>query len=64
MDELGARVGCLGGEHIMVPIEVKEMYIASPKNRKSITIIETVIADGREPLPPFIITPSKKIMDN
>jgi hypothetical protein len=47
-----------------VPIEVKELYTASPENRKSVTIIETIQADGREPLPPFIITPGQKIMDN
>jgi hypothetical protein len=47
-----------------VPIEVKELYTASPENRKSVTIIETIQADGREPPPPFIITPGQKIMDN
>jgi len=47
-----------------VPIEVKELYTASPENRKSVTIIETIYADSREPLPPFIITPRKKIIDN
>jgi hypothetical protein len=56
--ELGARVGCSRGEHVIVPTEVKELYTSSPKNRKSVTIIETIVADGREPLPPFIITPS------
>jgi len=40
MDELGARIGCLKGENIIVPIKVKELYIASPENRKSVTIIE------------------------
>lgn len=64
MDELGVRVGCPKGEHVIVPIEVKELYTLSPENRKSITIIETIIADRREPLPPFMITPSKKIIDN
>ena len=57
MDESGARVGCPSGEHVIVPIEVKELYTASPENRKSVTVIETVIADGREPLPPFVIAP-------
>ena len=47
-----------------MPIEVKELYTASPKNRKSVTIIETIYVDSREPLPPFIITPGKKIIDN
>ena len=64
MDELGARVGCPGGEHIIIPMEVKELYTLSPENRKSITVIEMIYADGREPLPPFVITPGKKIMDN
>ena len=58
MDESGARVGCPGGEHIIVLVEVKELYTASPENQKSVTIIETVIADRREPFPPFIIAPS------
>jgi hypothetical protein len=58
MDELGARVGCLKGEDVVVPIEVKELYTAGPENWKFVTVIETAIADGREPLPPFIIAPS------
>ena len=64
MDEAGARIGCPGGENIVVPTQINELYTSSPENRKSITIIETVFADGREPLPPFIITPGHKIMDN
>jgi hypothetical protein len=64
MDESGARIGCPTGKHVIVPIEVKKLYTASPENRKSVTIIETIYADGRKPLPPFIITPGKKIMDN
>jgi hypothetical protein len=64
MDESGARVGCPGGEHVIVPTEVKELYTASPENRKSVTIIKTILADRREPLPPFVIAPRKKIMDN
>ena len=64
MDESGARVGCPGGEHVIVPTEVKELYIASPKNRKSMTIIKTILVDRREPLPLFVITPGKKIIDN
>jgi hypothetical protein len=47
-----------------MPIEVKELYTASPENRKLVTIIETIYTDGREPLPPFVIAPRKKIMDN
>jgi hypothetical protein len=64
MDKLGARVGCPGGENIIVPIKVKELYIASPENRKSVTMVETIHADGRDPLPPFIIALGQKIMDS
>jgi hypothetical protein len=48
----------------VVPVEVKELYTLSPKNRKSVTIIKTIIVDGREPLPPFVIVPRKKIIRN
>jgi hypothetical protein len=27
-------------------------------------VIKTIIIDGREPLPPFVIAPRKKIIDN
>jgi hypothetical protein len=64
MDESGARVGCLAREQVIIPSDVKEMYTASPENRKSVTVIETVYVDGRDPLPPFVIVPGKKIMDS
>ena len=64
IDESGARVGCPTGEQVIVPSDVKELYTSSPENRKSVTIIKTIQADRRKPLPPFIITPGKKIMDN
>jgi len=64
MDELGARIGYPTSEHVIMPIEVKELYTASPENRKLVTIIETIYIDSREPLPPFVITPRKKIIDN
>ncbi|RPA94217.1 hypothetical protein L873DRAFT_1793123 [Choiromyces venosus 120613-1] len=64
MDESGVRIGCQIGEMINVPTEVKELYTSSPENRKSITIIETICADGSTPIPPVIICPGKKIMEN
>jgi hypothetical protein len=64
MDELRARISCLTSKYVIVPIEVKELYTASPENRKLVTIIETIYTDSREPLLPFVITPGKKIMDN
>ena len=57
MDESRARVRCPRGEDVVVPTNIKELYIASPENRKSIIVIETIITDGREPLPLFIIAP-------
>jgi hypothetical protein len=64
INELSARVKCLRREHIIVLAKVKELYTASPKNRKSITIIKTIIADKRKPLLPFIIALRKQIIDN
>ncbi|RPA89979.1 hypothetical protein L873DRAFT_1795776 [Choiromyces venosus 120613-1] len=64
MDESGVRIGFPTGEIVIVPIQVKELYTASPENCKSLTIIETICADGREPPPPVIICPGEKIMEN
>jgi hypothetical protein len=64
MDEVGARVGCPTGEHIIVPAHVKQHYSESPENRKSVTVIETIFVDGRKPIPAFVITPGKHIIDN
>ena len=64
MDKSGARVGCPKGEEVVVPIEVKEMYTSSPENRKSITIIEAISANGREPPPPLVICLGKRIMES
>jgi len=64
MDESGARVGCPNGEEVIVPIEVKELYTASPENRKFVTIIEAICADGSEPPPPMIICPGQRIMES
>jgi hypothetical protein len=64
MDESGIRIGCPKGEKIIVPIDVKELYSASPENRKSVTLIETISADRKKPIPPFIIAPGAKIIEN
>ncbi|CZS92474.1 uncharacterized protein RAG0_03054 [Rhynchosporium agropyri] len=64
MDESGARVGCPAGEHVIVLTAVKELYTSSPENRKSFTVLETIFADGREPLLPFVIAPGSDIMEN
>jgi hypothetical protein len=64
MDESGARIGYPGGEYIIVPVEVKEIYILSPENRKSVIVIEAIRTDGSDPPSPFIIVPGQRIMEN
>ena len=64
INELGARVGCFKGEHVIILAEVIELYIASLKNKKSITVVKTIITDRRKPLPLFVIAPRKQIIDN
>jgi hypothetical protein len=64
MDESGARISYPTSEHVIIPIEVKELYMASPENHKLVIIIKTIYVNRHEPLPLFIITPGKKIIDN
>lgn len=64
MDESGVRVGCPTGEIVIVPTQIKELYTASPENRQSLTVIETICADGSTPPPPVVICPGEKIMEN
>ena len=64
IDESSVRVSCLIKEDIIILADVKELYTASPKNRKSLIIIKTIIINKREPLPPFIITLGKRIIKN
>ena len=47
MDEKGAWIACPVGEEVIVPIGIKEMYIRVPENRLSLTIIESISADGK-----------------
>jgi len=64
IDKSGARVKCPKREHVIVPAEVIKLYTTSPENRKSITVVKTIIINRRKPLPPFIIAPKKQIIDN
>ena len=64
MNKLEARISCPTSKHIIIPIEVKELYIASPKNRKLVIIIETIYIDSYKPLLLFGIASEKKIIDN
>ena len=63
MDETGFRIGIPGGERVIVPRTVKELYTPSPENRTSITILETVSAVGKS-IPPVLVIPAKIHMDS
>ena len=55
MDETGFRVGIPGGERVIVPRAVKQLYTPSPENRISITIIEAVSAAGQTIAPILVV---------
>jgi len=40
---------------VLVSVDIKELYSLSPEDRKSLTIIEDISADGAKPIPPVII---------
>ena len=61
-DEAGFRIGCMRGQEILVPMEIKQFYAVSPENRRSATIIETINAAGDYPLPPMVIIQGHDIM--
>ncbi|KFY68309.1 hypothetical protein V496_01174, partial [Pseudogymnoascus sp. VKM F-4515 (FW-2607)] len=63
MDETGFQIGIPGGEKVIVPRGVTELYTASPKNRTSITIIEAISAGGVT-IPPLLIVPGKVHMES
>ena len=56
IDEKGARLACPGGQQVVVPVEVEEIYIGIPENRLSVTVIETIRADGTTPTPSYFNT--------
>jgi hypothetical protein len=58
MDETGFRIGIPGGERVIVPRVVKQLYTLSPENRVSITIIEAVSA-ARQNIPLVLVVPGK-----
>jgi len=62
MDETGFRVGIPGGQTVIVPLEVTELYTPSPENRISITVIESVCSSGTV-IAPVLIIPGKTHME-
>ena len=63
MDETGFRVGIPGGEQVLVPVGVHELYTPSPENRSSVTVVEAVSATG-EVIPPVLIIQGKTHMES
>jgi DDE superfamily endonuclease len=63
MDEKGCRIACPAGEEVVVPIGIKEMYVGVPENRLSLTVIESISADGKA-IPPVVIVPGGTIMES
>ena len=63
MDETGFWIGILGGEEVIVPSGVTELYTASPENQTTITIIKAVSAVGKS-TPPVLIIPRKVHMNS
>jgi hypothetical protein len=49
------------GEEVIVLIRIKEIYTRIPENRMSLTIIESISADGKA-IPPVVIVPRVMIM--
>ena len=64
MDKSGVRIGYPTGKIVIVPMELKELYTASSENHQSLTIMETICADGSPPFLLVIICPGEKIMEN
>ena len=63
IDEKGCRIACPTGEDIVVPIGIKEMYVGVPENRLSLTVVESISADGSS-IPPLVIVPGGTIMES
>ena len=61
MDEKGARIYIPASKEVIVLIRIKEMYTRIPENRISLTIIESISADGKA-IPPVVIVPGVMIM--
>ena len=61
-DEIGFRIGCLKGRVVIVPADVKAIYLADPDNRESITVLEC-ISGGGESIDPFILIKGEVLID-
>jgi hypothetical protein len=63
MDKKEYRIACPAGEEVVVPVRIKEMYVGVPKNRLSLTVIESISVDGKSILP-VVIVPGGMIIES
>jgi hypothetical protein len=61
IDEKGCRIACTAGEEVVIPIGRGEMYVRVPENRLSVTVVESISADGKA-IAPLVIVPGRNIM--
>jgi hypothetical protein len=61
MDEKEARIAVPAREEVVVLIRIKEMYVGVPENRLSLTMVESIFANGKS-IPLLIIVPGILIM--
>ena len=54
MDETGFRIRVIAGRVVITHLTTKNVYLADPDNRESLTAVETVCADGST-TPPMLI---------
>lgn len=63
-DETSSRIGWAAGQENLVPTWIKKLYAVNPENRRSITVVEYINADGAPPLAPTIIVPARRHTEN
>ena len=64
IDEKGVRLVYPSGQQVVVPIEVEEIYVGIPKNRLSVTVIETICTNRTTLTPLAVILPINKIIEH
>jgi hypothetical protein len=47
IDKKGARVACLSGQEVVVPIRIKKIYIRIPENYIFLIVIKSISADRK-----------------
>jgi hypothetical protein len=61
MDKKGCRLACPTEKDVVIPVRIKEMYVRVPENRLSVTVVESISADGKA-IPPLVIVPGRNII--